>query len=113
MKTILKHHLLISIGLLFSAIAYAANPVSVSCENCSSGWDKECTASHYNGPQHHWLWSGQPVGYGSWDGGGENGRDLVLFGCESGSTTGVTIKGTAHDGSHSANGHDTDTFVCN
>ena len=98
--------------LLASAVAYAANPVDTNCSPCGAGWDHECFDNHDSGTDHY-LWSGQPAGYGAFSHGGDNKGGFTLFNCDSGATTGVSITAYAHKSNHGANGNDSDAFVCN
>jgi hypothetical protein len=110
MRIFLKYHLLLSLGLLASAVSYAANPVTLTCEFCGSGqYEYICNAEHDNEFPDHWLWTADP-GVGVFDGGypsaDDNGYDCQTY------TGFVLLKARAHTSGHGNLGSDSKTVSC-
>lgn len=109
----LKSHVAISAAILMSSVAYAANPVSINCYECSSGYDFECFSNHDSGAN-HWKWTDTQSPHGTFNASHPAG-DLTLYVCPAGqgSNFGVVIKATAHDYNHDLNGSNTKSVLCN
>ncbi len=112
MNRLFKYHYIASFGLLLSAIAYAANPVDVTCSECGGGeWEFECFATH-DDANTDWQYSADPgVGYYKFGHTSAGGYDL--YSCPTGGTQGVRLIGTGHDSNHDDNGVDDHVVTCN